>query len=235
MKTGRIAIGLSRGGWDLLTFVSEVALLSILTLGVGDNSYSMEMPPTSTTTTNGGPLSPEQQGELAQANERAKKFLGAAKVATFNGWVIGVFAAVSLLFALFSVTALVMGVGMAIVAWNEFRGRTLLRRFDPHGPQLLGRNQLGFMALLSGYCLWSIYRTVTNPITQLEELEAMVGSTGDLVTNLTLAVYGTVLLLSFIFQGLNARYYFARTKRVQDYISETPTWIIDLQRSTSAL
>ena len=193
------------------------------------------MPPDSPSTTNGGPLSPEQREELARANERAKKVLGAARVATFNGWAIGVFAAVSLLFAVFSLTALVMGVGMAIVAWNEFRGRMLLRRFDSHGPRLLGRNQLGFMGLLIGYGLWSIYSTLTNPIAQLEELEAIAGPIGELVTTLTLTVYGAVILLSLLIQGLNARYYFARTKLVHDYLNATPAWIIDLQRSTSAL
>ena len=193
------------------------------------------MPPDSSPTRNGGPLSPEQREELARANERAKKVLGAARVATFNGWAIGVFAAVSLLFAVFSLTALVVGIGMAIVAWNEFRGRRLLRRFDSHGPQLLGRNQLGFMGLLIGYCLWSIYSTLTNPIAQLEELEAIAGPIGELVTTLTLTVYGVVILLSLLIQGLNARYYFARAKLVQDYLSETPAWVIDLQRSTSAL
>ena len=193
------------------------------------------MPPDSSPTRNGGPLSPEQREELARANERAKKVLGAARVATFNGWAIGVFAAVSLLFAVFSLTALVVGIGMAIVAWNEFRGRRLLRRFDSHGPQLLGRNQLGFMGLLIGYCLWSIYSTLTNPIAQLEELEAIAGPIGELVTTLTLTVYGVVILLSLLIQGLNARYYFARTKLMQDYLNETPAWIIDLQRSTEAL
>ncbi len=195
-------------------------------------------PPSTTTTTNGGPLSPlspQQQEELTRANERAKKVLGATKVATFNGWTIGVFAAVTLLFALFSVTALVVGAGMAIVAWNEFRGRSLLRRFDPHGPRLLGRNQLGFMSLLIGYGLWGIFRTLTNPMTQFEELEAVVGPVGDLVTNLALAVYGGVVLLSLLFQGLNARYYFARIRLVQDYLSETSAWIIDVQRSSSGL
>ncbi|MCZ6758977.1 MAG: hypothetical protein O7D29_01175 [Gemmatimonadetes bacterium] len=196
------------------------------------------MPPPSTTTTNGGsvsPLSPQQQEELTRANERAKKVLSATKVATFNGWTIGIFAAITLLFALFSVTALVVGAGMAIVAWNEFRGRTLLRRFDPHGPRLLGRNQLGFMGLLIGYGLWGIFRTLTNPIPQLEELEAVVGPVGDLVTDLVVVVYGGVILLSLIFPGLNARYYFARIRLVRGYLDETPAWIIDVQRSSSGL
>lgn len=199
-------------------------------------------PSTMTTTKSDGPLSPEQQEELALANARAQKILAATKVATFNGWTIGAFAAItllvalfSLLFALFSLTALVIGVGMAIVARNEFHGRGLLRRFDAQGPQLLGRNQIGFMTLIIGYCVWSIYSALTNPIPQLEELEAVLGTTGDLVTNLTVAVYAVVIVLTLLFQGLNARYYFARIKLVQGYLEQTPAWIVDLQRATAAL
>ena len=185
--------------------------------------------------TNGAPLTPQQREELAEANQRAKKLLGAAKVAAFNGWTIGVFAAVSLLFGIFSMTALVMGVGMAVVARNEFRGRMMLRRFDADGPGLLGRNQLGFMALIIVYCLWSMYQTLSNPITEIAGLEAIAGSVGDLVTNLTLAVYGGMIVLTAVFQGLNARYYFARVKRMEHYLDKTPEWIVDIQRSTAPL
>ena len=182
--------------------------------------------------TDDAPLTAEQRLELMEANERARKVLGAAKVATFNGWTTGFFAAVSLLFAIFSLTGLVMGIGLGIVARNEFRGREMLRRFDPLGPRLLGRNQLGFMSLIIVYCLWSMYQTANNPITDIPGLEAIVESYGSLVTNLTLAVYGIVIVLTAVFQGLNARYYFARTQRIKDHVRETPDWILEIQRST---
>ena len=185
--------------------------------------------------TDDAPLTLEQRLELSEANERARKVLGAVKVATFNGWTIGVFAAVGLLFGIFSVTALVMGIGMGLVARNEFRGRTLLRQFDPLGPRLLGRNQLGFMGLIIVYCLWSMYQTVSNPITEIPGLEAITDSFGPLVTNLTLAVYGLVIVVTALVQGLNARYYFARTQRVKDYLKETSGWVVEIQRSTSTL
>ncbi len=172
----------------------------------------------STTTTNDGPLSPQRQNELAEADPNARKVLSAAKVAAFNGWAIGVFAALSLLFALSSRTALVVGSGLVIVAWNELRGRKLLLRFDPRGPRLLGWNQLGLMGLVVAYCLWSIYIGLTGTAeldALLKELEPVTGSIGDLQTTLTLAVYGGVITCTIIFQGLNALYYFTRTKHVQ--------------------
>ena len=62
------------------------------------------------------PLSPEQRLELRDAKARADSFGGAAKVAAFNGWTIGVFAAVSLLSGFFSLTGFLVGVG-----WRSWR------------------------------------------------------------------------------------------------------------------
>jgi len=179
----------------------------------------------SKTTTNDGPASPQRQNKLAEADPSAQKVLSAAKVAAFNGWAIGVSAALSLLFALSSRTALVVGSGLAIVAWNELRGRKLLLRFDPRGPRLLGWNQLGLMGLVVAYCVWSIYTGLTGTTeldALLKELELVTGPIGDLQTTLTLAVYGGVITGTIIFQGLNALYYFTRTKHVQATRFESP-------------
>ena len=91
------------------------------------------------------------------------------------------------------------------------------------------------MGLIIVYCLWSMYQTVSNPMTGIAGLEAIADSFGGLVTNLTLAVYGAVIVLTALVQGLNARYYFVRIERVEDYLRETPGWIVEIQRSTSAL
>ena len=126
-----------------------------------------------------------------------------------------------------------MGIGMGVVARNEFRGRTLLRQFDPLGPRLLGRNQLAFMGLIIVYCLWSMYQTVSNPISEIAGLEAIAESYGDLIKNATLAVYGVVIFVTALVQGLNARYYFARERLVREYLQHTPDWVVKLQKSTS--
>lgn len=46
------------------------------------------------------------------------------------------------------------------------------------------------------------------------------------------AVYGMVIVLSVLFQGLNAFYYFSRRKHVEAYLQQTPEWVVDLQRLT---
>ena len=178
------------------------------------------------------PLTPEQHEALEQAHTRARTFTGAARVAAFNGWSIGFFAAVTLLFGLFDLTALVLGAGMAVVARNEFKGRSAILRSDVTGPDLLWRNQIGFMALIIVYCLWSMYQATDQPDPQMAELSELLG--GDLeevVRSLTLLVYTGVIAVTAVFQGLNARYYFRRIAMIQEYLSETPAWVLELKES----
>ena len=146
-------------------------------------------------------LTPELEQELHDAKERAGSFLGAAKVAAFNGWSVGFFAVVSILFGLFSLTSFLVGVGLAFVARNEFIGRARLRSLDPSGLELLWRNQLGFMALIIAYCVWSIYRTVAapDPQTMADFTELLGEGVEDLIRSLTLTLYALVIAATGIF------------------------------------
>lgn len=180
---------------------------------------------------NPSPLSPDQERELAEARTRAAKILSAARVATFNGWTLGIIAAFSLLFAFGSVVALVMGLGLGWIAWNEFRGRARLRAFDPAGAVSLGRNQLFLLGLIAAYALFSIYHTLTSPIPDLAELEQVVGPVGGTIRSVMVGVYGAVLVLTALVQGLNARYYLARRQMIERYLAETPEWVVALQRT----
>ncbi len=178
------------------------------------------------------PLTLEQQEVLEQASKRARTFTGAARVAAFNGWSIGFFAAVTLLFGIFDLTALVLGAGMAVVARNEFKGRSAILRPDVTGPDLLWRNQVGFMALIIVYCLWKMYQTTGEPDPQLAELtELLGGDLDEVMRSLTLTMYTGVIATTAIFQGLNARYYFRRIEMIREYLSETPAWVLELQES----
>jgi len=178
-------------------------------------------------------LTTDQKEALADARKRAAHFLGATKVATVNGWSIGIFAAITIAFGLMSPTALVLGLGMAVVARNEFKGRSMLRAIDPAGARLLGRNQIGLMSLIVAYCLWSIYRTYVFPDLQIQQELALVGVAPATVRTLTVAVYAGVILASVLAQGLNARYYFVRVQRVEAYLESTPDWVVELQRTVT--
>ena len=143
------------------------------------------------------------------------------------------FAAVTLPFAFGSLTALVLGVGMAVVARNEFKGRGMLRRIDPAGARLLGRNQVGFMALIIAYCLWSMYGAYAHPDLQIQQQLDLLGVSAATVRQMTIIVYIGVIVATLVFQGLNARYYFARVQRVEAYLRRTPDWIVELQRTVT--
>ena len=177
------------------------------------------------------------------ANERAKKIRKAAGVAAFNGWMTGIFAVTSAPFAPFSIAGFLVTVGLGIVAYNEFQGRKRLLLFDDSAPRLLGWNQVGFLTMIIVYCLWMIFTGLTGEgpfaaeLAAKPELREVLDSIDGLdyfYKLIVLAIYGTVIVLSAIFQGWNAYYYFSRRKHVEDYVRETPEWVIDVQRATAA-
>jgi hypothetical protein len=185
-----------------------------------------------------GPLTQEHRHELALANERAKNIRKAAGVAAFNGWATGIFAALSAPFALFSIAGFLVTVGLSVIAYNEFRGRKRLLRFDPLAPVLLGWNQVGLMMLIIGYCLWMLFVSCTGAgpfAAQVESNPELADAAGSLAQfdqlykGIAVLVYGTVIAVTVIFQGLNAIYYFTRCKHVRAYVQETPGWVLDLQ------
>ena len=118
------------------------------------------------------PLSRDHYRELADAKLRFKKVRAAARVAAFNGWTIGVIAALSAPFALFSIVGLVMAVGFTVVAYTEFRGRRRLLQFDPSAAKVLGWNQIGLLTLIVVYCLWQLWAGLSGPSPLAAELES---------------------------------------------------------------
>ena len=177
--------------------------------------------------------------QLKLAQEHGKKIRRAAGVARFNGWTTGIFAAITLLGGVFSLTSLLLGVALAVVAHNEFNGAKLLRRLDQRAPRRLGYNQLGLCGVVIVYSLWSIYSMLTGPSPYESALAAggqaaqMLGSIEQLHTTLIFGVYGSLIFVSLVVQGGNAWYYFTRARQIQAYSTQTPQWIIDLQQSGS--
>jgi hypothetical protein len=185
-----------------------------------------------------GPLSTEHFQELSRADDRAKLIRKAARVASFNGWTTAIIAALSAPFALFSVDGFLVTVVLALVAWNEFRGRNLLNKFNPKAAILLGWNQLGFLAMIILYCSWMMYTGINESDTALSEFTSN-PELGDLLGSpeqvtglyelLVYGVYGSVIVLSVIFQGLTSLYYFTRRKHIEAYVRATPEWVRKLQ------
>jgi hypothetical protein len=182
----------------------------------------------------------ELANELSLAKRRAKTIDKAARVAAFNGWTSGIIAMLSAPFAPFSIEGFLMTVALGIVAWNEFQGRKRLLAFDPTSATFLGWNQFGFFAFITAYSLWMIHSSLGSFAADMQAHPELTEALGplegfeSLYRQFVVVFYGTVILFSAIFQGLNAVYYFTRRKHIDTYVRETPAWVLDVQRLTSA-
>jgi hypothetical protein len=181
------------------------------------------------------PPTPEQIAILGAAVKRAARVRRAAKVTTFNGWTTGFFAFVTLIGGLFGLPALLLGIAMAIVTINEFRGGAMLRRFDPRAPRLLGWNQLLLLGAIVGYCLWNLFgaQPVLSQTSGDPSVDELLADFEGLETTIRVAVYGTVILVTTLAQGLNSLYYFTRAKYIAAYLDATPLWAIEVQQAAA--
>jgi hypothetical protein len=185
------------------------------------------------------PLTAEHRRELSAARGRGKTIRKAARVAAFNGWTTALVAAASAPFSLGSPVGLALSVGIAFVAFNEFRGRKQLLDFEPCGATLLGWNQLGLLTMITVYCLWMLQASfaetgeIAAQLKSYAELDAVLGSAGGfeaLYKQIVLYFYGGVIGLSVLFQGGTALYYFSRRRHVEEYLAETPAWVREIER-----
>ncbi|MCI0632139.1 MAG: hypothetical protein L0Y44_15960 [Phycisphaerales bacterium] len=182
------------------------------------------------------PLGPHQLQAIARARLQGRKISRAATTAAISGWTTAVFALLTLPFGIWSLPALLLGAGFAVVAFVEIRASQALRRFDRSVPVRLALNQAALFLMLAAYCGWSIYQTLTSPnpyeayIAAGDEVSRMVKPIAQLNTLVSVLFYGGVALGSLIAQGLAALYYFTRRRHIDDYLRRTPTWIIDTLR-----
>jgi hypothetical protein len=199
------------------------------------------MAPATLVPTTDPPLDESHHRALAAATERAEPIRRAVRVATFNAWTTAILATLSAPFALFSLAGFLVFAALAVVAWNEFRGRRHLLKYDPAGATILGWNQLGLLAVITVYCVWALYSNLwgsgsieaqlrDNP--QLGPTINSIDGFDDLYRTIVVVLYGSVIALSALFQGANALYYFSRRKYVEAYVRDTPAWVIDLGRAT---
>lgn len=162
-------------------------------------------------------------------------------MATFDGWMTAVFAGITILTGIFSASALLLGTAMAVIAFVEFRGANQLRRLAPGAAKTLGFNQLALSSALILYSIWQIWSAYHTP-TELSQavgndpqVAAMIGSIDDWTRLISLAVYGTLILIAIFVQGGTAIYYFSRQRYLDAHVRRTPKWVADLQRAGVAV
>lgn len=182
-----------------------------------------------------GPLSAAHVRELTESRKRARKVRRAAGVAAFDGWTTGVFGAAALLGGIWSVPALLLGIGLVAAAINGLHARRALLRFEPKAAPRLAFNQLVVALVVGAYCVWSIQlnlggQATAGMITPTGDpnVDALMAGVEDMARNISVMVYGTVIVLTALVQGLTGLYYMTRRRYVETYRRETPEWIVRL-------
>lgn len=176
------------------------------------------------------PLSPTQLDQLSTAIQRTSKIRGAARAASVTGWATVALGLSSFLLTLFSPAGILVGGILVAVGWNEFQGRKQVLRFDVRGPRRLARNQLWLLAVAATYLGWAFYQVRFNPDPDVTQLEELLGLGQGLVTGAMEAFYALVFVVVALFQWGMYRYHAARISLMQAYVSETPPWIVQIQR-----
>jgi hypothetical protein len=157
-------------------------------------------------------------------------------VAAVSGWTLTVFAALTLLCGLFSASALLPGAGLAVLAWLELRGSRRLRLFDLSAPCRLGWNQIALATLIAACGVWGIVSAVTGASPYESQLAAggpvaeALQPIDRLQRVLTVLFYAVVIVFSLLTQGGLSAYYFTRRRHLSAYLSNTPSWIVDMLR-----
>lgn len=183
------------------------------------------------------PLSAEHLHQLAAAKTAGKRIARAVTVAQFDGWSIGAFAALTLLFGFTSISGVILAGAMGAIAFLELRGAARIRQLQADAARVLGFNQLTLGALLVAYAAWQIvsHLTGTGQYAQIAasdpQLGEMLAPVEDLTRMIVVGVYSALIVGSLVAQGGLAMFYFSRTKHIRDYVRQTPEWIVALQKT----
>lgn len=188
-------------------------------------------------------VSAEEAAQVREAGARTKKIRRVAAVASFNAWTAAVAATIALASGFWSLPALVLGVGLAAGAFFEFKGRRMVLGLESRGAKVLAMNQAVIAGSVVVYCAWSMISSM-HESSALSELnspeidqavrEQLGQSAQSLVSVVTVGVYGVVIVLTGIIQGLTALYYLSRVKMIAEHRARTPAWILDVQRGLDA-
>lgn len=155
-------------------------------------------------------------------------------VSALDGWSLVAIAGLGTVLTLIFGDWLGTGIGLLVLAagCGELRGRRRLQRRDPAGMQLLVRAQLFLLSVILVYCVsrLSSFDSDTALANLTPEMEAALHEAGlaradilPLVQIAFYATYGTVAVVSLVFQGALALYYRSRTARVTAALAAPPT------------
>ena len=182
------------------------------------------------------PLKAEHHAQLAVARLARKPIDRALRVIGFSAWTLGIFAALSVPFAITGLRAAFVAVVLVVCAYFEFRGRDEFKRLDPAAITTLATNQAALGVGLVVYCLWSAAAAWWGPdpyaqaVERTPEIAEIMGDIGGMMRQLMVGFYGVVLVLGVAYQIAMVAYYRSRRKPLERYLDETPAWILALDK-----
>jgi hypothetical protein len=182
-------------------------------------------------------LTEENLRDLHAAATAMRRIKRTVSIATFDGWSIGIFAVLTWLCGTTDPVNIIMGLGMGAIAAVELTGAKRLRRLDPRAARMLALNQLALASLLIGYAVWRLFAVTHEGATASllgavdPEVLNMVGPIDALARQISLVLYGGVIAIALLGQGGMALYYATRAKMVAAYVTQTPPWIVEMQRA----
>lgn len=173
-------------------------------------------------------MSAADRALLLRAAELQQPLARAARIGRGNGLGYVVFGVLSLLVAVvgFDLVGLIVGgVVLGVGLWERKQAARLLAA-DTDAPGRLARGEL---TLLAAIAIYAVAGLVLPP--DVRELQRQLGNTRDLGIDLqrltalvSTAWYGSVLLVSLLYQGGLARYFLGRRAAVARYLEEVPAW-----------
>jgi hypothetical protein len=133
---------------------------------------------------------------------------------------------------------MVLGAGMLVLGVRQSRTARRLRQLDENAPSQLAQNQLLLGILLFLYGAVSLAMVIHSPVSLSSQVGGMDPEVGqmladydDLAQSMYMAVYVGVMALAIIVPGLTGLYYHRQRKRIVEYRTSTPAWILSLQNA----
>ena len=169
----------------------------------------------------------------AEPTPDEKAYRRVLAIAAFDGWsIVGIAAAGSLLALAFGdLGGLAVGALIASAGAMELHGRKRLKRRDATGMRWLVRSQMFLLAVILVYCISRLAsfdaesamgNLTPDMAAMLKESGLEQGDILPMVHTMFLVMYGSVAIISTLYQGGMALYYRSRVARVTAAIAAPP-------------
>lgn len=176
----------------------------------------------------GGPLTPQQRTQYANAVDDMKALSGAQRLAAFNGWTFAIIGGCSIPFAWGDVWSMLIAVTLLGLGIAELYGKEMLRKLNPSGGKLLAICELVLLAMILSYCGWKLHTGIDQQSISDPDVRQIYQQYQGVVENMATAVYSIVAAVSVIYQGLGAVYFLRTARRMRQWLDTTPSWVFEL-------